>query len=760
MTRHVVFLLASLVGAAPALAGTCPALDAATSACQTAVAKAGAGYAKSHLKAAQKCLLGIQTGAVSGDPATACLGAPPTDALTADALAKASAKVTKLLAAKCTDAAAAALQGCSPTAAGLAACLVADHQARLNAALSAEFGAVAPSPDPLLQKCQKAVAKEAAKYLNLRLKTVQKCMASRQKTCGAPGALDRCLAPQDSGPANESKAALALDKAETKLREKLAKACTDTQVAALDGCDDDVNDLGECLVCTHANAADLALGGQYRAVRIATAGSTSIQAAANAAEAGDTVLVEAGTYTEAVQLKDTGLTVRGLKDCGTGARPLVLPPSPSTPDGIYHCGSRLPGCADVADDVLLESLEVNDFNDNDVYSVGIVGITYRDMVTRGPGLANVTRYGLFPIMSDGVLIENSLATGISDAGLYVGQSTNIVMRENEVHSSVAGLEVENSSNAEVYDNYLHDNAGGLLVFKLAGLPVQDSDCHVIRDNVVQNNNGPNYGAGIVGLVPSGTGMLIISADTTVISGNTITGNDSFGLGVVDQASLNFAFEPDPFPTTSPDQDVNGNAFVGNVITGNGLFPDPSIVGLNADVSYAPFFQSGNCQSGNTFGTTANPLFTGLAACANPLPDPLVGCPYVQPTTTTTTTTSTSSSTTSTLPWTFAAQVQPLLSTRCAGCHGGIGTPQYAGLIDLDVPASAYANIVNVPSAELATMDRIEPGDHMLSYIWHKVNGTHLTVGGTGDRMPQFGPYLTQSDLDGIAGWIDAGAPND
>jgi len=68
--------------------------------------------------------------------------------------------------------------------------------------------------------------------------------------------------------------------------------------------------------------------------------------------------------------------------------------------------------------------------------------------------------------------------------------------------------------------------------------------------------------------------------------------------------------------------------------------------------------------------------------------------------------------------------------------------------------------VNQASTELPSMDRIEPGDHLTSYLWHKINGTHLDVGGAGVRMPQFGPFLTQPEIDGIAGWIDAGAMND
>jgi hypothetical protein len=71
----------------------------------------------------------------------------------------------------------------------------------------------------------------------------------------------------------------------------------------------------------------------------------------------------------------------------------------------------------------------------------------------------------------------------------------------------------------------------------------------------------------------------------------------------------------------------------------------------------------------------------------------------------------------------------------------------------------YAGIVNQPSVELPTMDRIEPGNHLQSYLWHKINGTQLSAGGSGVRMPQFGPFFSAAELDGIAGWIDAGAPN-
>jgi hypothetical protein len=69
--------------------------------------------------------------------------------------------------------------------------------------------------------------------------------------------------------------------------------------------------------------------------------------------------------------------------------------------------------------------------------------------------------------------------------------------------------------------------------------------------------------------------------------------------------------------------------------------------------------------------------------------------------------------------------------------------------------TAFANIVDAPSNG-SPLDHIEPGDHMSSYIWHKVNGTHLDVGGGGGKMPQ-GGELPQDQIDTIAQWIDEGA---
>jgi hypothetical protein len=92
----------------------------------------------------------------------------------------------------------------------------------------------------------------------------------------------RILDPAGDGPDRRGESALAIAKAETKLRDKIATSCTNDQVAALDACGGNVLDAQICLACTHDDAASLPVGAQYRAVRVASPSST-FQAAADAA---------------------------------------------------------------------------------------------------------------------------------------------------------------------------------------------------------------------------------------------------------------------------------------------------------------------------------------------------------------------------------------------------------------------------------------------------------------------------------------------
>ncbi|MEP5567626.1 MAG: SO2930 family diheme c-type cytochrome [Halioglobus sp.] len=142
-------------------------------------------------------------------------------------------------------------------------------------------------------------------------------------------------------------------------------------------------------------------------------------------------------------------------------------------------------------------------------------------------------YGIYPVQTQNVLIEDSIVIGASDAGVYVGQSDKIIVRRNHVSLNVAGIEIENSGNSEVYDNEAVDNTGGILVFDLPNLSREGTRTKVYN-NVVRHNNTTNFapGGSVVGVVPTGTGMLIMAFTDVEVFDNIIEDNQSAAIVIV------------------------------------------------------------------------------------------------------------------------------------------------------------------------------------------------------------------------------------
>lgn len=102
------------------------------------------------------------------------------------------------------------------------------------------------------------------------------------------------------------------------------------------------------------------------------------------------------------------------------------------------------------------------------------------------------------------------------------------------------------------------------------------------------------------------------------------------------------------------------------------------------------------------------------------------------------------------PPTWVADVEPIIDARCGGCHTNGGA---SGGRSWNTYADMFQMSIDVP-----TMQEIEPFDRQNSYIWHKINGTQASVGGSGSRMPLSGGFLNSTQLNTIGAWIDAGAP--
>jgi parallel beta-helix repeat protein len=281
----------------------------------------------------------------------------------------------------------------------------------------------------------------------------------------------------------------------------------------------------------------------------------SIQAAVDQARPGDTIEVEPGTYKEQVLVDIDDITLRGKKN---GDARAVLDGDNELTDAVIASGHGF----------TIEGFGLRNYTSNGITVHGATRVVFRDLEVENTGL-----YGVYPVECRDVLVTGVRATGIRDAAIYVGQSRDIVVKGNEVLRNVTGIEIENSVNALVEDNYAHDNTGGILVFLLPNNPSKvGSDTKVVRNRVIGNNHR-NFGdpTAIVSQVPAGTGIFIIGADRTEVTGNEIRGNDSFGIAVV---SLKQAFPKGATFDVGPTPE--GNWIHGNTLADNGKNPAASV----------------------------------------------------------------------------------------------------------------------------------------------------------------------------------------
>lgn len=148
-------------------------------------------------------------------------------------------------------------------------------------------------------------------------------------------------------------------------------------------------------------------------------------------------------------------------------------------------------------------------------------------------------YGLYPVLCTEVYIDNCYAYGASDAGIYVGQSNNVIVKNSVAEGNVAGIEIENTTNADVFDNEAFDNTGGILVFDLPGLSQSGNNTRVFNNNS-HDNNRTNFApqGNIVGNVPAGTGSMILSTKNVEVFNNKFTNNNFTGVLVANYLLVN------------------------------------------------------------------------------------------------------------------------------------------------------------------------------------------------------------------------------
>lgn len=217
-----------------------------------------------------------------------------------------------------------------------------------------------------------------------------------------------------------------------------------------------------------------------------------------------------------------------------------------------------------ADDTVLENFAIEDSKGDGIKVNECKGVTMRGLRvewTNGPDEHNGS-YGLYPVQCENVLIENSVVKAASDAGIYVGQSKNIVVRNNRAEFNVAGIEIENSRDADVYGNTVTNNTGGILVFNLPDLPIKDGRRTRVFDNNVHDNNTRNFApkGNTVAVTPAGTGLMVLANDQVELFNNKVENHKTVNALVVSYAVTGFPIKDKEFDAWPEAVYIHDNQF--------------------------------------------------------------------------------------------------------------------------------------------------------------------------------------------------------
>ncbi len=353
---------------------------------------------------------------------------------------------------------------------------------------------------------------------------------------------------------------------------------------------------------------------------------STIQAAANAAKAGQTIRVKPGRYVEGVVLnghaKDR-ITIRGL---GTTPEETVIEGR-----GAKQAGTGNPAqngvFADEADGVTVRNLALQNFPANGVLVRNAHGYTLDHLVA-----TNNRAYGLYAFNSVGGRMSYSTASGSGDSGFYVGQTppqekpertlvTNVTAFQN-----IIGYSGTNAKYVDVVRSEFFNNGAGVVPNTLSSEKFAPAADSLIANNLIYWNNLNYYRAdspvrpittnegnsGATSLInlPTAIGVLLLGTTNVTVRGNAIFGNFMWGVLAVS--------DPTYSPATTIDNKIRFNLMGAAFDDANGF-----------DVVYDGSGR-GNCFERNSPGTTfdqgGQPEAVEYPGCAAPnnVQDPVNG----------------------------------------------------------------------------------------------------------------------------------------
>lgn len=270
-----------------------------------------------------------------------------------------------------------------------------------------------------------------------------------------------------------------------------------------------------------------------------------LRLALETASPGDVITVPEGVHpmTRSLVLNTDGVTIRGA---GMDKSVLSFAGQLAGAEGLLVNASDF-----TIEDIAIEDSKGDALKVNEGRNIIIRRV--RTKWTRGPHTENGA-YGIYPVQTENVLVEGSVAVGASDAGIYVGQSRNVVVKDSRAEYNVAGIEIENTIHADVFNNIATNNTGGILVFNMPDLPQLGHSTRVFNNTIVTNNTG-NFAppGGAVAGVPAGSGIVINANDKVEIFDNDIADNQTANILISSYFSAGYSSDRetaeafDPYP---------------------------------------------------------------------------------------------------------------------------------------------------------------------------------------------------------------------
>ncbi len=248
----------------------------------------------------------------------------------------------------------------------------------------------------------------------------------------------------------------------------------------------------------------------------------------NSVEPDTTIVLGRGTF---VLTNGVNIRTDGIRIVGQGIDETVLDFAGTT--------AQVNGLDVISDGFLVQDLTVRDTPKDGIRVEASDRVTFRRIRATWTAAAETSNgaYGIYPVKSRYVLVEDSFAENASDAGLYVGQCQYVIVRNNRVTGNVAGLEIENTQYADVYGNTATENTGGIVVFDLPGNPIVGRDVR-IYDNDIFNNNGVNFApGGTVRDIPVGTGTFAMASRRVEIFDNRYANNNTVDIALISGLAL-------------------------------------------------------------------------------------------------------------------------------------------------------------------------------------------------------------------------------